>query len=120
MLGDAAAEVSKVRSGYPTFRSTRNLRDQADQKPPRQAVLAHHRLRQRGLYCDNFASISSTNPLWRNWLARLTVTTVASYQEVGSSSLPGGGLSFCPAGILLHPPCRRTIVSRLQRVNISR
>jgi hypothetical protein len=30
-------------------------------------------------------------PLWRNWLARLTVN-----QEVGSSSLPGGDeFSFC-------------------------
>ena len=29
------------------------------------------------------------NPLWRNWLARLTVN-----QEVGSSSLPGGDALF--------------------------
>jgi hypothetical protein len=36
--------------------------------------------------CILVASANITaNPLWRNWLARLTVN-----QEVGSSSLPGG------------------------------
>ena len=37
-----------------------------------------------------FASANiAANPLWRNWLARLTVN-----QEVGSSSLPGGVNAF--------------------------
>lgn len=41
--------------------------------------------------------MESQHPLWRNWLARLTVN-----QEVGSSSLPGGVNRYYLSFAVIH------------------